>query len=398
MKILVTGAKGFAGRNLVENLKNIRDGKNKTRPNIKIDEIFEFDIDTDKSLLDEYCAKADFVFNLAGVNRPKDNSEFMAGNFGFASELLDLLKKHNNRCPVMLSSSLQATLIGRYDGEYGRSKLAGENLFFDYAKETGATVYVYRFPNLFGKWCRPNYNSAVATFCNNIANDLPIQVNDRSTELTLLYIDDLVEEMLNCLEGKLDRCNYDGLNVVHDENGKFCFVPTTHKVTLGEIVDLLESFKAQPETLVMPEIPHNSFAKKLYSTFLSYLPKEKTIFDLKMNSDERGSFTELLKTANCGQFSVNISKPGITKGQHWHNTKWEFFIVVSGHGLIQERKIGTDEVIEFEVSGDKIQAVHMLPGYTHNIINLSETENLVTVMWANEQFDPQHPDTFGEMV
>ena len=398
MKILVTGAKGFAGRNLIENLKNIRDGKNKTRPNIQIDEIFEFDIDTDKSLLDEYCAQADFVFNLAGVNRPKDNSEFMSGNFGFASELLNLLKKHNNTCPVMLSSSLQATLIGRYDGEYGRSKLAGENLFFDYAKETGAAVYVYRFPNLFGKRCRPNYNSAVATFCNNIANDLPIQVNDRSTQLELLYIDDLVEEMLDAIEGKAHTCNYDGLNVVPDENGKFCFVSTTHKVTLGEIVDLLESFKAQPETLVMPEIPHDSFAKKLYSTYLSYLPKEKTIFDLKMNCDDRGSFTELLKTANCGQFSVNISKPGITKGQHWHNTKWEFFIVVAGHGLIQERKIGTDEVIEFEVSGDKIQAVHMLPGYTHNIINLSDTENLVTVMWANEQFDPQHPDTFFERV
>ena len=398
MKILVTGAKGFAGRNLVENLKNIRDGKNKTRPSIQIKEIFEFDIDTDKALLDEYCAQADFVFNLAGVNRPKDNSEFMAGNFGFASELLDLLKKHNNNCPVMLSSSLQATLIGRYDGEYGRSKLAGENLFFDYAKETGTKVYVYRFPNLFGKWCRPNYNSAVATFCNNIANDLPIQVNDRSTKLELLYIDDLVEEMLNCLEDKPNRCDYDGLTVVPDENGKFCYVQATHKVTLGEIVDLLEIFKAQPDTLVMPEIPHNSFAKKLYSTYLSYFPKEKTIFDLKMNCDERGSFTELLKTANCGQFSVNISKPGITKGQHWHNTKWEFFIVVAGHGLIQERKIGTDEVIEFEVSGDKIQAIHMLPGYTHNIINLSDTENLVTVMWANEQFDPQHPDTFFEVV
>ena len=398
MKILVTGAKGFVGKNLVENLKNIRDGKNKTRPNIQIDEIFEFDIDTDKSLLDKYCAQTDFVFNLAGVNRPKDNSEFMVGNFGFASELLDLLKKHNNICPVMLSSSLQATLIGRYDGEYGRSKLAGENLFLDYAKETGAIVYVYRFPNLFGKWCRPNYNSAVATFCNNIANDLPIQVNDRSTQLELLYIDDLIEEMLNCLEDKPNRCNYDGLNVVPDEQGKFCYVPTTHKVTLGEIVDLLESFKAQPDTLVMPEIPHNSFAKKLYSTYLSYLPKEKTIFDLKMNCDDRGSFTELLKTVNCGQFSVNISKPGITKGQHWHNTKWEFFIVVAGHGLIQERKIDSDEVIEFEVSGDKIQAVHMLPGYTHNIINLSDTENLVTVMWANEQFDPKHPDTFFEVV
>ena len=398
MNILVTGAKGFTGKNLVENLKNIRDGKNRTRPNIKLDEIFEFDIDTDKCLLDEYCAKADFVFNLAGVNRPKDNSEFMAGNFGFASELLDTLKEHNNKCPVMLSSSLQATLIGRYDGEYGRSKLAGENLFFDYAKETGATVYVYRFPNLIGKWCRPNYNSAVATFCNNIANDLPIQVNDRSTLLELLYIDDLIEEMLDAIEGKAHTCNYDGLNAIPHEQGKFCYVPTTHKVTLGEIVDLLESFKAQPKTLVMPEIPHDSFAKKLYSTYLSYLPKEKTIFDLKMNCDDRGSFTELLKTANCGQFSVNISKPGITKGQHWHNTKWEFFIVVAGHGLIQERKIGTDEVIEFEVSGDKIQAVHMLPGYTHNIINLSDTENLVTVMWANEQFDPNHPDTFGEPV
>ena len=398
MKILVTGAKGFTGRNLVENLKNIRDGKNKTRPNIQIDEIFEFDIDTDKLLLDEYCAQADFVFNLAGVNRPKDISEFMAGNFGFAGELLELLKKHNNKCPVMLSSSLQATLIGRYDGEYGRSKLAGESLFFDYAKETGAMVYVYRFPNLFGKWCRPNYNSAVATFCNNIANDLPIQINDRSTQLELLYIDDLVEEMLDAIEGKAHTCNYNRLNVVPHEQGKFCYVPTTHKVTLGEIVDLLETFKAQPDTLVMPEIPHNSFAKKLYSTYLSYLPKGKMIFDRKMNCDDRGSFTELLKTANCGQFSVNISKPGITKGQHWHNTKWEFFIVVAGHGLIQERKIGTDKIIEFEVSGEKIQAVHMLPGYTHNIINLSDTENLVTVMWANEQFDPQHPDTFFEVV
>ncbi len=397
MKILVTGAKGFTGKNLVENLKNIRDGKNRTR-NIQIEEIFEFDIDTDKSLLDEYCSQADFVFNLAGVNRPKDTAEFMEGNFGFASELLDTLKKHNNKCPVMLSSSLQATLIGRYDSEYGRSKLAGENLFFAYAEETDAKVYVYRFPNLFGKWCRPNYNSAVATFCNNIANDLPIQVNDRSTELELLYIDDLVEEMLDALENQAHTCNYDGLNVIPDESGKFCYVPTTHKVTLGEIVDLLESFKAQPNTLIMPEIPHNSFAKKLYSTYLSYLPKEKTIFDLKMNCDDRGSFTELMKTANCGQFSVNISKSGITKGQHWHNTKWELFIVVSGHGLIQERKISTDEVIEFEVSGDKIQAIHMLPGYTHNIINLSDTENLVTVMWANEQFDPQFPDTFSEVV
>ena len=398
MKILVTGAKGFAGKNLVANLKNIRDGKNRTR-SFQVEEIFEFDIDTDKALLDEYCAKADFVFNLAGVNRPKDNSEFMSGNFGFASELLEALKKHGNTCPVMISSSIQATLIGRYgESDYGKSKLAGENLFFDYGKETGAKVLVYRFPNLFGKWCRPNYNSAVATFCNNIANDLPIQVNDRSTQLELLYIDDLVEEMFDALENKEHRCEYDGLDPAAKDNGKYCYVPTTHKVTLGEIVDLLDTFKAQPNTLVMPEIPDNSFAKKLYSTYLSYLPKEKTIFDLKMNCDDRGSFTELLKTMNCGQFSVNISKPGITKGQHWHNSKWEFFIVVAGHGLIQERKIGTDEVIEFEVSGDKIQAIHMLPGYTHNIINLSDTENLVTVMWANEQFDPQHPDTFFEVV
>ena len=398
MNILVTGAKGFVGKNLVANLKNIKENKNRTRPNIKIDEIYEYDIDTDPELLDTFCGKADYVFNLAGVNRPKETSEFMEGNFGFASTLLDTLKNHGNKCPIMLSSSLQATLIGRYDGEYGRSKLAGENLFFDYAKETGATVYVYRFPNLFGKWCRPNYNSAVATFCNNYANDLPIQVNDRSTQLELLYIDDLVDEMYDALENKPHRCEYDGLNVVPSENGKFCYVPTTHKVTLGEIVDLLDSFKAQPETLIMPEIPNNSFAKKLYSTYLSYLPKEKVSFPLKMNCDDRGSFTEMLKTDNCGQFSVNISKPGITKGQHWHNTKWEFFIVVAGHGLIQERKIGSDEVIEFEVSGDKIQAIHMLPGYTHNIINLSETENLVTVMWANEQFDPNHPDTFGEPV
>ena len=398
MNILVTGAKGFAGKNLVANLRNIRDGKNRTR-SFQIDEIFEFDIDTEKSLLDEYCAKADFVFNLAGVNRPKDNSEFMSGNFGFASELLEALKKHGNTCPVMISSSIQATLIGRYgESDYGRSKLAGENLFFDYGRETGAKVLVYRFPNLFGKWCRPNYNSAVATFCNNIANDLPIQVNDRSTQLELLYIDDLVEEMFDALENKEHHCEYDGLEPVATDNGKYCYVPTTHKVTLGEIVDLLDNFKAQPDTLVVPEIPDNSFAKKLYSTYLSYLPREKTIFDLKMNCDDRGSFTELLKTANCGQFSVNISKPGITKGQHWHNSKWEFFIVVAGHGLIQERKIGTDEVIEFEVSGDRIQAIHMLPGYTHNIINLSDTENLVTVMWANEQFDPRHPDTIFEVV
>ncbi len=398
MKILVTGAKGFVGRNLVANLNNIRDNKNRTRPCIVIDEIYTYDIDSTPEELDEYCAKADFVFNLAGVNRPQNPEEFMKGNFGFASTLLDTLKKHRNTCPVVLSSSIQATLVGRYDSDYGRSKKAGEELFFDYAKETGAKVLVYRFPNLFGKWCRPNYNSAVATFCNNMANDLPITVNDPAVRLELLYIDDLVEEMLDALEGKEHRCEFDGIDTVLTSDGRYCAAPVTHKVTLGEIVGLLESFKAQPETLVMPEIPHNSFAKKLYSTYLSYLPKEKTIFPLKMNKDDRGSFTELLKTANCGQFSVNISRPGITKGQHWHNTKWEFFIVVAGHGLIQERKIGSDEVIEFEVSGDDIRAIHMLPGYTHNIINLSDTENLVTVMWANEQFDPAHPDTFGEIV
>ena len=398
MKILITGAKGFVGKNLVENLKNIKDGKNRTRE-LKIDEIFEYDIDSTETELDAYCSCADFVFNLAGVNRPKDNDEFMKGNFGFGSTLLDTLKKHNNSCPVMLSSSIQATLIGRYgQSDYGKSKLAGEELFFEYAAETGARVLVYRFPNLFGKWCRPNYNSAVATFCNNIANDLEITVNDRSTELELLYIDDLVEEMLDALEGKEHHCEFDGVETVLTEEGRYCAVPTTHHVTLGEIVDLLESFKAQTTTLVMPEIADDSFAKDLYSTYLSYLPKEKTIFPLKMNVDDRGSFTELLKTDKCGQFSVNISKPSITKGEHWHNTKWEFFIVVSGHGLIQERKIGTDEVIEFEVTGDKIEAIHMLPGYTHNIINLSEIENLVTVMWANEQFDPNHPDTFFEKV
>lgn len=398
MNILVTGAKGFVGRNLCENLKNIRDGKDRTR-SFSVENVFEYDIDSSLEKLDEWCSKADFIFNLAGVNRPKESSEFMSGNFGFASTLLDTLKKHKNTCPVMLSSSIQATLIGRYgESDYGKSKLAGENLFFDYANETGAKVLVYRFPNLFGKWCRPNYNSAVATFCNNIANDLPIQVNDSKTELELLYIDDLVEEMMTALSGDEHHCEYDGLNPVAKADGKYCFVPTTHKVTLGEIVELLESFKKQPQTLVMPDIPNNSFAKKLYSTYLSYLPKEKVCFPLKMNCDDRGSFTELLKTANCGQFSVNISKPGITKGQHWHNSKWEFFIVVSGHALIQERKIGTNEVIEFDVSGENIQAVHMLPGYTHNIINLSETENLVTVMWANEQFDSKHPDTFGEKV
>ena len=398
MKILITGAKGFVGRNLVENLKNIKEGKNRTR-DLKIDEIFEYDIDTNPSLLDGFCKEADFVFNLAGVNRPKDQSEFPKGNFGFASTLLETLKKYQNNCPVMLSSSIQATLIGRYgESDYGKSKLAGEELFFDYFKETGAKVLIYRFPNLFGKWCRPNYNSAVATFCNNIANDLPIQVNDRNTKLELLYIDDLVEEMLDALEGKEHRCEFDGLNTVEKQDGRYCFVPTTHQVTLGEIVDLLYSFNNQPKTLVVPEIPNNSFAKKLYSTYLSYLPKEKVAFPLKMNVDGRGSFTELLKSEKCGQVSINISKPGITKGQHWHNTKWEFFIVVAGHGLIQERKIGTDEVIEFKVSGDKIEAIHMLPGYTHNIINLSETENLVTVMWANESFDPNKPDTFFEEV
>ena len=397
MRILVTGAKGFVGKNLCEAIKNIRDNKDRTR-SIKIDEIFEYDIDTEKSLLDGFCGKADFVFNLAGVNRSKDSSEFIEGNFGFASELLEALKKHNNKCPVMLSSSIQATLIGRYDSDYGRSKKMGEELFFKYSEETGAKVLVYRFPNLFGKWCRPNYNSAVATFCNNIANDLEITVNDRNTRLELLYIDDLVAEMLDALEAKEHHCEFDGIDTVITENGKYCAVPTTHKVTLGEIADLLERFKNQPKTLLMPEIPNNSFAKKLYSTYLSYLPGSKVSFPLKMNIDDRGSFTELLKTANCGQFSVNISKPGITKGQHWHNSKWEFFIVVSGHGLIEERRIGSDEVLRFEVTGEKIEAIHMLPGYTHNIINLSDTEDLVTLMWANEQFDPSRPDTYFEKV
>ncbi len=399
MKILVTGAKGFVGKNLCAALKNVQEGKDKTRGIDSNIEIFEFDIDTDKALLDTYCKDADFVFNLAGVNRPQNQEEFMEGNFGFASTLLETLKKYNNTCPVMLSSSLQATLIGRYaEGDYGKSKKAGEDLFFRYSEETGARVYVYRFPNLFGKWCRPNYNSAVATFCNNIANDLPIQVNDRAIELTLLYIDDLVDEMFAILRGMPHRCEFDGLNEVAKADGKFCYCPITHKVTLGEIVDLLDKFKKQPSTLLMPEIPYNSFAKKLYSTYLSYLPKGKVSFPLKMNVDPRGSFTELIKSEKCGQVSVNISKPGITKGQHWHNTKWEFFIVVSGNGLIQQRKIGTDEVLNFEVSGEKIEAIHMLPGYTHNIINLSDTEDLVTVMWANEQFDPDKPDTFFEIV
>lgn len=398
MKILVTGAKGFVGKNLVESLKNIKNGKDKTR-SFTVEEIYEYDIDSTYEELDTYCKECDFVFNLTGVNRPKSDEEFMKGNFGFASDLLNNLKKYNNTCPVMISSSIQATLVGRYAGsEYGKSKLAGEKLMFDYAKETGAKVLVYRFPNLFGKWCRPNYNSAVATFCNNIANDLPIQVNDPSVELELLYIDDLVEEMLSALIENEHHCEFDSVTVIETENGKYCYVPTTHHVTLGEIVELLNTFAKQSESLIMPEIPFDSFAKKLYSTYLSYLPKEKTIFPLKMNVDNRGSFTELLKTEKCGQFSVNISKPGITKGQHWHHSKWEFFIVVSGHGLIQERKIGSDEVIEFEVSGDKIEAIHMLPGYTHNIINLSDTHDLVTVMWANESFDPNHPDTFFEEV
>jgi len=399
MKILVTGAAGFFGKNLCASLKNIKENKERTHLGLVIDEIFEYDIQSTAEELDAYCRQADFVFNLAGVNRPKENSEFTAGNFGFASQLLDTLKKHNNTAPVMLSSSIQATLIGRYgQSDYGKSKLAGEELFFQYAAETGSRVLVYRFPNLFGKWCRPNYNSAVATFCNNIANDLPIQVNDPSTDLELLYIDDLVAEMIAALEGKEHQCEYDGLNPVEKPDGKYCFIPTTHRATLGEIVDLLHTFHDQPQTLVVPEIPDGSFANKLYSTYLSYLPKEKVAFPLKMNVDQRGSFTELLKTTACGQFSANISNPGIIKGQHWHHSKWEFFIVVAGHGLIQERCIGSDEVLNFEVDGSNIQAVHMLPGYTHNIINLSDTEPLVTVMWANEQFDPNHPDTFGEPV
>lgn len=398
MKILVTGAKGFVGKNLCCALKNIKDGKDRTRPALHIDAVYEYDLDGTAEELDKYCEEADFVFNLAGVNRPKDPAEFREGNFGFASALLNTLKKHKNKCPVMLSSSIQATLIGRYDGEYGRSKKAGEELFFAYAKETGAKVLVYRFPNLFGKWCKPNYNSAVATFCYNTAHDLPITVNDKAIELELLYIDDLIAEMLDALEGKEHRCEFDGTATILTENGRYCAATITHKETLGEITASLEKFKNQPKTLLMPEIPDNSFAKKLYSTYLSYLPKEKTAFPLKMNVDARGSFTELLKTEKCGQFSVNISKPGITKGEHWHNTKWEFFIVVAGHGLIEQRAVGSDEVLRFEVSGEKIEAVHMLPGYTHNIINLSDTEDLVTLMWANELFDPAHPDTFFEKV
>ena len=399
MNILVTGAKGFAGRNIVENLKCIRDGKNRTRPGLSVGEIYEYDLDSTPEDLDAYCAKAGWVCHLAGVNRPKDPAEFRNGNFGFTSQLLDTLKKHSNKAPVMISSSVQATLSGRFgDSEYGRSKRDGEELMFAYGEETGAPVYVYRFPNLAGKWIRPNYNSAIGTFCNNIANDLPITVNDPKVELELLFIDDLIEELFDCMEGRPHHCEYDGVNPVPEENGRYCFCPVTHRATLGRIVELLEAFRDQPKTLQMPSMPADSFEKKLYSMFLSYLPKEKTIFDLKMNVDERGSFTELLKTADCGQFSVNISKPGVTKGQHWHNAKWEFFIVVSGHGLIRERRVGSDDVREFEVSGDKIQAVHMLPGYAHNIINLSETENLVTLMWANEPFDPDRPDTFREPV
>lgn len=405
MNILVTGAEGFVGKNLTASLKNIKEGRERTRPELVIDEIYEYDIHTEPALLDEYCEKADFVFNLAGINRPKNNEEFMKGNFGFATTLLETLKKYQNSCPVMLSSSIQATLLGRYAGsDYGKSKLAGEELFFRYGEETGARVLVYRFPNLFGKWCRPNYNSAVATFCHNLANDLPIQVNDPAVELELLYIDDLVAEMLDALEGREHHCEFEGVEAVEKKDGRYCCAPVTHKASLGEIVALLETFQAQPKTLLMPEMPENSFAKKLYSTYLSYLPEEKAAFPLKMNVDARGSFTELLKTEKCGQFSVNISRPSVTKGQHWHHSKWEFFIVVSGHGLIQQRKIGLDEqgnpypVLNFEVSGEKIEAVHMLPGYTHNIINLSETENLVTLMWANEQFDPAHPDTYFEPV
>ena len=399
MNILITGAAGFVGKNLAAALHCLQNGTDRTRSNLSVDRLYLYDKDSPVELLEEGCQNADFVFNLAGVNRPQDSREFMEGNFGFASTLLDTLKKYHNTCPVMLSSSIQATLIGRYaDGDYGKSKKAGEELFFRYAQETGARVLVYRFPNLFGKWCRPNYNSVVATFCNNYAHDLPIQVNDPTARLEMLYIDDLVAEMLDALEGKAHACEFDGLTPVFRADGRFCAAPVTHSVTLGEIVALLDAFRAQPQTLKMPEIPAGSFAKKLYSTYLSYLPAEKAIFTPKTNVDVRGSFTELLKTENCGQFSVNISKPGITKGQHWHNTKWEFFIVVSGHGLIQQRKIGTEEILNFEVSGAEIQAVHMLPGYTHNIINLSETENLVTLMWANECFDPEKPDTFFEPV
>ncbi len=401
MRILVTGAKGFVGKNLCAQLNNIKDGKARCYGDVTVEAVYEYDLDSTPEQLDEYCKNANFVFNLAGVNRPQNQEEFMQGNFGFASTLLDTLKKHGNTCPVMLSSSQQASLTGRFgNSEYGRSKKAGEDLFLEYGKETGARMLIYRFPNLFGKWCRPNYNSAVATFCNAFANDLPYTVNDPSVELELLYIDDLVDEMIACLKGEEHHCEFNGLDVLPQADGKYCFVPTTHKATLGEIVELLKSFADQPKTLMIPEIPSNSFAKKLYSTYLSYLPYEKTSFALKMNVDERGSFTELVHTLNAGQVSINISKPGITKGQHWHNTKFEQFIVVKGHGLIQQRNLNDpeDKVLEWEVSGDKIEAVHMLPGYTHNIINLSNTEDLVTVMYCNEIFNPNKPDTFFEKV
>lgn len=399
MKILVTGAKGFVGKNLCAQLNNIKSGKAKCYGNMTVSQVYEYDIDSTLEQLDSYCKEADFVFNLAGVNRPQNPEEFMQGNFDFASTLLNMLKNHGNTCSIMLSSSIQATLQGRFgDSEYGRSKKASEELFFEYAKETGAKVLVYRFPNLFGKWCRPNYNSAVATFCNNYANDLPIKVNDPNVELELLYIDDFVDEMIAALKGEEHHCEFEGVETVLTDNGRYCAVPTTYKVTLGEIVALLDEFKKQPETLLIPSISTGSFAKALYSTYLSYLPKEKVSFPLKMNVDARGSFTELVRTLDKGQVSINISKPGITKGQHWHNTKWEFFIVVAGKGLIQQRKIGTNEVLNFEVSGEKIEAVHMLPGYTHNIINLSKTESLITVMWANELLDPNKPDTYFEPV
>lgn len=398
MKILVTGARGFVGRNLCAQLNNIKLGKARNYP-VRIDEVLEFDIDSSPAELDRYCREADFVFNLAGVNRPTDPGDFRKGNFGFASTLLDTLRRHGNRCPVMLSSSIQATLLGRYAGHpYGESKRAGEELFFNYAEETGARVLVYRFPNLFGKWCRPNYNSAVATFCHNIARDLPIQVSDPAVELELLYIDDLVDEMILALQGREHRCRFDGAKAVADDDGRYCHVPLTFRATLGEIVGLLRGFADLPRTLTVPEMPADGFTKRLFATYLSYLPAEKAVFDLKMNSDPRGSFTELVRTPQCGQVSVNISRPGITKGQHWHNTKWEQFIVVKGHGLIQMRREGSDEVIEYEVSGDRLQSVIMLPGYTHNIINLSDSDNLVTLMYCNEPFDPERPDTFSDPV
>ena len=399
MRILVTGAKGFVGKNLCAQLRNVKDGKARCYGDLTVSKVYEYDIDSTVEELDSYCRDCNFVFNLAGVNRPQNTEEFMQGNFGFASTLLDTLKKHGNNCPVMLSSSAQASLTGRFgNSEYGRSKKAGEDLFLKYGAEVGARVLVYRFPNLYGKWCRPNYNSAVATFCNNIANDLPITVNDPSVELELLYIDDLVEEMIAALQGKEHRCEFEGLDVIPQADGRYCYCPVTHKATLGQIVDLLHQFEEMPRTLMIPEIPADSFAKRLYSTYLSYLPQDKAVFDLKMNKDDRGSFTELVHTLKCGQVSINISKPGVTKGQHWHNTKWEQFIVVRGHGLIQMRKEGTDEIREYEVSGDKIQSVIMLPGYTHNIINLSDTEDLVTVMYCNEIFNPERPDTFFDPV